>query len=36
VLGALTATRIGAADAVPSHEEIMGRLDQQLQYLLDL
>jgi ribokinase len=36
VLGALTATRIGAADAVPSREEIMGRLDKQLQYLLDL
>ena len=35
VLGALTATRIGAADAVPSRAEILGRLDQQLLYLLE-
>jgi ribokinase len=30
VLGALTATRIGAADAVPSRAEILGCLDAQL------
>jgi ribokinase len=35
ILGALTATRIGAADAVPSRAEILGRLDEQLRYLID-
>jgi len=34
VLGALTATRPGAADAVPERAEILARLDRGLHYLL--